>query len=94
MAPRCTSSQITAVKREGIISRWLNPTESTKFLQHSAVLFFGYVQPDRLSYLQDTYSFRKFQEILTKTKSSQEKRPGYTVEEKKMDKVRLELLAK
>jgi hypothetical protein len=35
-----------------------------------------------------------FEEILAKAKSSQEKRQDHTVEEKKMDKVRLEFLAK
>ena len=64
---------------------------------HSTLLSFGYIQPERLPYLKAAFNSGNPEDILTKAKSSQEKRRVELEPAKKnmdMDKVKLEFIAK
>jgi hypothetical protein len=55
---------------------------------------FGYVRPERLPYLKAAFNSGNPEDILAKAKSSQEKRRVEPASENKMDKVKLEFIAK
>jgi len=55
---------------------------------------FGYVRPERLPYLKAAFNSGNPEDILVKAKSSQEKRRVEPASENKMDKVKLEFVAK
>ena len=62
---------------------------------HSTIMSFGYVESERLPYLKAAFNTGNPEDILLKAKSSQEKRRVAPASEKnKMDKVKLEFIAK
>jgi len=62
---------------------------------HSTLMSFGYVRPERLPYLKAAFNTGSPEDIFAKAKSSQERRhPELASVNDKMDKVKLEFIAK
>jgi|GEM_PF-1036839 len=81
-------------KKDGFYCSLVESHRKNGVSTHSTILSFGYIPSERLPYLKAAFNSGNPEDILAKAKCSQEKRRVGPVSVDKMDKVKLEFVAK